>query len=382
LLGIIAALASIYSHYLGFRFDREVSASLSQPRRAFKPRACLVMPCKGNEEHLARNIEGILTQTYPEYRTIIVTDTVEDPAYSVAKSVLDHHVQAGAELCISKQRVGCSGKVAALLTALERDAWANDVYVFVDSDALVPPRWLMDLVDPLGDDCVGASTGFRWYFPSGGFWSHVQSAWNASGTNLLFDKRYNFPWGGAMAVRAETLKKIDIESIWQRAISDDLTLNAALRDHGYGITFLPQCTVASYERATAVGFLKWAIRQTAITKIFNRRLWNYALGAYLFFDIIVLLAAISLIAGAVLSAAWFLPAGLLLVPSASGLWRSSQRIATFRRAMPEFVEEFDRTRLADSIASLIVPWIMTYCIIASARMKGIEWRGRKYKLSR
>jgi cellulose synthase/poly-beta-1,6-N-acetylglucosamine synthase-like glycosyltransferase len=340
------------------------------------------MACKGNEDGLARNIEAILKQSYPEYRIIIVTDTVEDPAYSVAKSILDRNIEANAELCISEGHFDASGKIAALLTALERDGWASDVYAFLDSDAFVSPRWLADLVDPLADDSVGASTGFRWYFPSpGGFWSHVQSAWNSSGTNLLFNQRYNFPWGGAMAIRTETLKRINIQNVWKNAVSDDMTLNTALRRYGYKVTFLPQCTVASYDGATMRSFLRWATRQTVITRVLNRRLWNYALVAYGFFDYVVILAVVSLVAGVMLSAAWFLPVALLLAPSVLGVWRSSKRMGTFRRAMPEFAREFDRNRLVDSIASLIVPWIMTYCIIRSARITQIEWRGRRYKLT-
>jgi cellulose synthase/poly-beta-1,6-N-acetylglucosamine synthase-like glycosyltransferase len=340
------------------------------------------MACKGAEPRLRQNIEAVLTQSYPNYRTIIVTDTETDAAHSVARSALAHHPDVDALLCVAESHGNASGKVAALLTALDMDGWASDVYAFVDSDALTPMKWLKDIIGPLKDASIGATTGFRWYFPTnGGFWSHVESAWNASGTNLMFDERYNFPWGGAMATPAEKLKTIDIRRVWENAISDDLSLNAALRHYSYRTMFLPQCTVATYNQTTRSGFLLWATRQIALTRTFNRRLWNYGLAAYASFTLIMILAVISLLGTLVWSPAWLLPTALLIAPSLLGVFRSSKRISTFKRALPEFVADFEKTRWADSIASLIVPLVMTYCIIKSARTKEIEWRGRRYKLT-
>ena len=340
------------------------------------------MPCKGNEPGLERNLKAALQQTYGNYYTAVVTDSIEDPAYAIAKSILSHYPESAAHLYTSDTTIPASGKVAALLTALSREGGEAEVYATIDSDALVSSRWLEDLVDSLKDESVGATTGFRWYFPTrGGFWSYVESTWNASGTNLLFDDRYNFPWGGAMAVRAETLDKIGIREVWLRAVSDDMTLNSALRRHGFKIRFLPHCTVATFNQTDLRRFLNWATRQTTITRIFNRRLWKYAAAAYAFFDFVFLLAVLSLVLGWVFERSWLVPSALLFVPSVFGMLRSVQRNSTFSRAMPQFKKEFEKTRFKEAIASLIVPWIMTYCIIKSARTCEIEWRGRTYKLT-
>jgi hypothetical protein len=340
------------------------------------------MPCKGDETGLERNLKAALQQEYANYRTLIVTDSTEDPAYAVAKSALSRQLERNSSLYTSDAAVSASGKVAALLTALARDRGQAEVYAILDSDALVSSRWLEDLVDPLKDESVGATTGFRWYFPSrGGFWSYVEAAWNASGTNLLFNDRYNFPWGGAMAARAETLDMIGIRQLWASAVSDDLTLNSALRRHGFRISFLPQCTVATFNHTDLQRFLEWATRQTALTKFFNRGLWKYAAAAYAFFDTVFLLALLSGVLGVMFAPAWLVPSALLFSPSAFGILRSAQRNSTFSRAMPEFKKEFERTRFKEAIASLIVPWVMTYCIIKSVRTDEIEWRGRIYTLT-
>jgi cellulose synthase/poly-beta-1,6-N-acetylglucosamine synthase-like glycosyltransferase len=380
-MGLLAVLAASYSHLLALKFDRKVSGCLKRPRGGFAPNVCVVMACKGNEANLTENIEAILSQSYSTYRTVIVTDSIQDPAYSVAKSVIDRHSLQNVRLCTSDSFPQASGKVAALLTALDRDGWVSDAYAFVDSDALTPARWLSDMVGPLEDASVGATTGFRWYFPArGGFWSHVESAWNAAGTNVMFDDRYNFPWGGAMCVLSRTLKAINIRNEWKNAISDDLSLNVLLRKGNYRTVFLPQCIVATYNQTKMRDFLRWATRQVALTRVFNRRLWRYGLAAYLFFAVVMVLGILSVVELS-LSIAWLLPAALLLSPSILGVVRSNERLKTFERAAPEFAAEFERNRWAHSMTSLIVPWIMTYCILMSSRVQEIEWRGRKYKLA-
>lgn len=382
LFGIVAVLAATYSHYLGMKFDDNVSISLRKPRPGFTPKTCVVMACKGDEPELVNNVEAILNQDYSNYRTIIVTDKVEDPAYFIISSILTRHAGEDVHLYTSDDHPGASGKVAALLTAIEKDARTSEAFAFIDSDASVAPGWLADLVAPLANDSVGATTGFRWYFPSrGGFWSHLESAWNASGTNLMFNERYNFPWGGAMAIRTEKMNSVDIQSVWEHAISDDLSLNSALREHGYRTIFVPQCTVATHNRATARSFFNWAGRQVALTRAFNPELWRYGFAAYAFFSILPMLALGSLAAGVLSSPTWLIPSALLFTPSILGTLRSSQRITTFKRAMPGHAQEFEKNRGADSVASLILPWIMTYCIVKSARTNEIEWRGRKYKLA-
>ena len=363
------------------QFDENTLLRINRTRTGFTPTACVVMACRGDEPRLKENIEAILNQSYPKFRVIIVTDTQEDPAYSIASKVLERQTSREAHLFTADAHSRASGKVAALLTGLAKDDGGSEAYAFVDSDALITSGWLRDMIDPLADASIGVTTGFRWYFPEKiGFWPQVESAWNASGTNLMFNEKYNFPWGGGMAILKDKMKAIQLRTLWETAISDDLSLNQALRDHNYRICFLPQCTVITRSQPTAQSFLRWSTRQVALTRVFNHKLWSYGLGAYGLFTLFAALGVVALIVGITLSLKWLLPAVLLLAPSILGVFRSNQRIRTFKRALPEFAADFERNRWAHSIASLIVPWIMTYCIIRSARMNEIEWRGRRYKL--
>jgi len=379
-LGLLATLASTYSIFLGRRFSHKVVESLGRRRVGFQPQACVIMACKGYEPNLEENIGALLKQNYPNYRVRIVTDSEEDPAYGIAEKILKFVKEPRVELLTSTQYPNASGKVSALLTALGKNEEEVEVYAFVDSDATISSSWLSDLVDPLSDASVGATTGFRWYFASG-FWSEIQSAWNASGSNLMFDEKYNFPWGGAMALRKETLNQIHLKSIWKDAVSDDLTLNIALRVNGYHTIFLPQCTVATFTKnITRTKLLKWVINQTALTRTYHRRLWNYALTAYLFFNVTFILGLVALTLGFLDTTSWLIPCILLLTPLPLGIVRSRSRRNAFKRALPWLSRDFEKFSSRMSLSTLIVPWIMTFCIFKSISTREIEWRGRSYSL--
>jgi hypothetical protein len=138
--------------------------------------------------------------------------------------------------------------------------------------------------------------------------------------------------------------------------------------------------VASYCEATEARFLEWAIRQSALTRVYNESLWKYGLFAYSFLDLVFLLGIISAISAVCLGVQWMIISALLLAPSLLGTLRSHQRCSTFKRALPHLSDEFDRTCLSGALVSFIMPWIMIYCILKSARTNEIDWRGRKYKL--
>jgi len=183
-----------------------------------------------------------------------------------------------------------------------------------------------------------------------------------------------------MALRAETLHRIRVDKVWRDAVSDDLTLNTALRRFGYHTLFLPQCTVVTFTKnITRSTLLKWATAQTALTRTYHHKLWNYALMAYTFFNVTFVFGLVAIILGFLYTPSWFIPATLLLVQTPLGAFRSLSRNATFERALPWMSHEF-KVSLRGILAGLIVPWIMTYCIFKSIFIHEIEWRGRSYSL--
>jgi cellulose synthase/poly-beta-1,6-N-acetylglucosamine synthase-like glycosyltransferase len=71
-LGMLATATGAYSTILGRRYDRQVWNSISRPKNDYHPRACVIMPCKGDESGLVSNIEAILNLDYPNYSVTMV----------------------------------------------------------------------------------------------------------------------------------------------------------------------------------------------------------------------------------------------------------------------------------------------------------------------
>jgi len=115
------------------------------------------------------------------------------------------------------------------------------VLVFVDTDARPTKSWLKQLVAPLADETLGASTGYRWFIPErGGLASRLRSVWNASVASALgSDTSKNFCWGGSTAIRRTTFTKLGVSNCWRGTVSDDFTITRVLKEAKLPIHFTP-----------------------------------------------------------------------------------------------------------------------------------------------
>ena len=261
----------------GIRYYRYIREHLKTPVKAWTPFASVVLPCKGLDYELKQNVEALLCQEYPDYEVIFVTASASDLCvpllHSLAANVPERKIKfvtAG----VSDER---GEKVNNLIQAIGQVAGESVVYVFTDSDSRVPRNWLRHLVSPLGNEGVGACTGYRWFFPArGNFASVLRSAWNGSIATLLRDHDHNFAWGGSMAIRRTTFDRVQVLQHWKHSISDDYSLTRALKHAGLKIHYEPRCLIASHGDCSWRELLEWSTRQILITKIYSRRLWQLA----------------------------------------------------------------------------------------------------------
>ena len=119
---------------------------------------------------------------------------------------------------------------------------ASEAFVFIDSDSRPPKEWLRHLVAPLEDPSIGAATGYRWFISRNEtFASEMRNMWNASIASALGpNRKTNFCWGGATAIRREVFERLDIREKWRGTLSDDFTLTRAIKDEGLEIHFVPR----------------------------------------------------------------------------------------------------------------------------------------------
>jgi len=380
-LGVLAAAASTAAILMALRFSRRVFASRIWDHAAFLPRVLMIVPCRGADPGLDRNLDAILTQAYPDYRVVFSVDGFDDPALPAIEAAWGRHrVPTGIALPADLPDVG--GKGRALLGGLAKRDAADEVVVFLDSDIRPGPRFLRDLVQPLALPLIGATTGYRWYVPvRGGLWSVVRSAWNAAGLNIFFSDRYNFLWGGAWAIRAEILDRLDLPALWRGTLSEDLAATRGVKALGLRVQFVPQAVAATFEDCDRADCIRWTDRQTAMVALWGRHIRNFAAATYGVFTGSALLGLASLVLAGLADIWFLLPAALFLWDVPVAVANGWVRKRAVFRASPSLVAGWRVSEGAWAGAGLVVPWLILGNLIRTRRVRTIEWRGKRYDVS-
>ncbi len=378
LLGLLALLADLASLRQGLLLRRGVRVGLRMAFGAYLPRAVVLLPVRGTDDGFDENVRAILSQEYPRYRLVVIPDRADDPAALRVLELARERPQVPVELVVA-DAAGMGGKVNALRTALARIAPEDEVVVFADADIRPGSDWLRQLVQPLADVTVGASTGFRWYIPPRPtFWSLVRSEWNAVSANVLFDGRRNYTWGGSSAIRVEHLPRLGLEERWREVLSDDLVVTDAVRSAGLRIAYAPAALVATVEDADRAACVEWCLRQMMMATLYLPVVRRYAAAAFSVFNGAVLLGILSLVLAPFLGWPYLLPAALFLLTLPATVAKASMRRRAFLSASPSAARRWTVSPLRAAAGALAVPWLMLWGLAKTRRQTTIRWRGRTY----
>ncbi len=379
-LGLLTFGTACAAVVLAVRFRRHVRAASVWDRTAFLPRALVLVPCRGADANLQENLQAILSQEYPTYRVVFCVDRPDDSAVEIVERV---RPQSGTPSAIevAADLPGFGGKALALLGGLRDRGASDEVVAFLDSDIRPDLGFLRALVQPLALASIGATTGYRWYVPvRGGLWSAVRAAWNAAGLNIFFSDRYNFLWGGAWAIRRETLDRLDLASLWRGTLSEDLASTAAVKGAGLRVQFVPRAVAPTFEDCDRRQCVEWTDRQTAMVALWGRHIRNFAALTYGMFDGSVLLGLLSLILGGLVSPAFLIPAGLFLFDLPVAAVNGSLRRRAVFEGSPGLARSWRVSAGTWALANLIVPWLIAANLLRTRRVRRIEWRGKRYDL--
>jgi len=392
ILGFILFLQSFLALIAALRFTHYALRPNPPRQTRYQPKAAVIVPCRGLEHDFEENIRAILSQDYRDYEILFVTESENDPAHGALSRLLKQSRRAAPAtwMVVAGEAKNQGQKVHNLCVAIDTLNSIDrrvEVLVFADSDARPARNWLADLVAPLGDKRIGATTGYRWYLPSTdrrnparSFASALLSVWNASALAFL-GERSGFAWGGSMAIRRENFDKLGVKKRWQGAASDDYVLTSAIHDHGQRIKFVPQCLVASHSEMTVKGLLEFTTRQMRITRVYSPRVWKIACGAHGLYNLTfwggliwLIISTLTGITGAPNYALAILLAGIFLFGAITGAMRSG----VAARLLPGGHGK----KLWWAYMSLgpIVSLIYLYNIIASAKTTRIVWRDISYDL--
>jgi cellulose synthase/poly-beta-1,6-N-acetylglucosamine synthase-like glycosyltransferase len=380
-------IQSVLALIATMRFTRYALRERMGRQTRYQPRAVVIVPCRGLELGFEENIQAILTQDYRDYEVIFVTESENDPAHGALARLLKQRRRLSPPtwMVVAGEARNRGQKVHNLLAAVDtlNSIGRVEALVFADSDMRPARDWLSELVAPLGDHRVGATTGYRWYLPSNegsalsqNFASSLLSVWNASALALLGENS-RFAWGGSMAIRRENFDKIGIKELWQGALSDDYVLTSAVHEQGQRIKFAPQCLVASRSEATVKDLLEFTTRQMRITRVYSPRVWRLACVSHGLFNMTfwggLLWLVISSMTGTPNRSLALMLAGVYLLGAVTGVMRA---VVAARLLGPGHIKKWWAYLSLGPVVSLIY----LYNVIASARTTRIVWRDIAYDL--
>lgn len=382
-LGFIVLLQSLLALGATTRWARYALRRQAARQNRYQPKAVVIVPCKGLEHDFEENIRALFVQEYREYELIFVTESESDPAYAVLNKLIQYHSRRPAWLIVAGEARGRGQKVHNLcaaidmLNAIDRRA---EALVFADSDARPAKYWLAELVAPLGDKRIGATTGFRWYVPErDNFSSLLLSVWNA-GALALLGERSGFAWGGSMAIRRENFDKLDIKRCWQGALSDDYALTTAVHAAGQRIKFIPPCLVASHLDATFSELLEFSTRQMRITRVYAPRVWQLAGISHGLFNLAFWGGWLWLLLTGLMSEVSFGLALLLIIIPLLGAVTGWLRATVAAHLLAAERAQVQKLRWAYALCGPLVSLIYLYNVAAAAVSKRIMWRGIGYEM--
>ncbi len=192
------------------------------------PRVAMIVPVGGNSPHMTSALTSLLTQDYPDYITVFVTENADEPAAACIRKLQNdfpalRHVVAGhASLCGQKNHNSLAGIASISSEEIE-------ILTFCDSTHLAKPDFLRLLVAPIVQGKSDFSTGYHTVEHFDEHWTTLAYSASVLLMRLLQGlSRFTQPWGGAMAIRYEAFKREQIGVLWASSVVDDCSLAALL----------------------------------------------------------------------------------------------------------------------------------------------------------
>jgi cellulose synthase/poly-beta-1,6-N-acetylglucosamine synthase-like glycosyltransferase len=345
------------------------------------PKAAVVLSLRGADPFLDRCLKGLLSQDYPDYDVRIVIDNELDPAWETVRLFVAEcgkqnvHVES-----LTTRHTTCSLKISSLLQAVAGLDSTFDVVVVVDADVVPHASWLRDLVGPMHDTTVGATTGIRWYMPgTNNLGTLVRYLWNSAAIQQMH--AFGIGWGGSLAIRRELFSNAHLSDKWSKILFEDTFTANEIRKLGYKLEFVPAATMVNREFIDLRSALHFISRQ-----MLNVRLYHDSWLAILWMGIISTLAlAVVLGTGAyaALTGDWTIAslAGAVVTAYSSSLLVALARWESWvRRTM--------RAR-GDTVSPL--SWKLLWavpvtqisfmaCLCTALWTRKVEWRGVTYRL--
>jgi len=381
-LAIVQAFLVVVQTWEHHRFARTRLAIMRKfPRRG---KVLVIVPCRGVEVGLEKNLHSLFHQDYGDYRIRFVGESDADPACGAIGRLRAAHPETGVELLVAGKADREGQKVHNLRFATEDLPEDVEYLAFVDSDARLRRQWLRALLDRIDRPGVGATTGYRWFVPSRPtFTNHLLYSVNSHIAVLFGSHCPTIVWGGSWAIRRERFVALGVHAAWAGTLSDDLVASRLLRRARLRVLFEPGCMVTSPADVTFQGLVAFVRRQYLMGRWYVPVGWTFALLMTTFVNLSSLVSAGVFVAALATGfmTPW-LPASvcslLLVLTFFAGLLRQDVALSYFP-LLHGRLREARRFEVWSGPLAALVNWTGLLASVVGSR---IQWRGIAYTVTR
>jgi ceramide glucosyltransferase len=359
----IAAIPFIYyfiSLYSSWRYFRQSRMTLDS---SFTPPVSCLKPMRGLDPEAYENLASFCVQDYPDYEIVFCVDPDDQPVRDVIDKLQRDFPQRKIRVLLGSGRVATNDKTAKL-SRLVSEA-AHETVVISDSDVRVRPDYLRNVVAPLANPKIGATTpmyvpteirGFTDQLQTAGmmsdFYPGILVAWQLDGVK--------FALGTTIATTRARLEGFGGYRVLENRPADDLLVGRLIADQGYEVALLSYLieTVPDYSSLKAL--LHKRLRWIVVMR--HMRPWGH-------FGLLWTQGLAWSVAAAIVSRSWEVAAGFFgayLIMRIAMTWM----IAIHGLKQARFWKHMPLIPLWDAVAFGI--WVVSFF------RTSIRWRGGDY----
>ncbi|MFO1436629.1 MAG: bacteriohopanetetrol glucosamine biosynthesis glycosyltransferase HpnI [Gammaproteobacteria bacterium] len=235
--GLLLGMASI--SYLLIAIWRVLQFQSTAAASPSAPTAVTVMiPVCGATPRLAECLRSCCEQNRAYVQYLFGLHHADDAGRQVIERIMRDHPDADMQLVIDATRIGSNPKVCNLANMYR--AARHDVLVMIDSDVIVGPEFLDELLKSFDNETVGAATCLYKGIPESNLASllgalHINDWFLPSALVDLGWRRMDICFGAVMAVTRQALEAIGGFAALANAVAEDDVLGERVHSAGYEV---------------------------------------------------------------------------------------------------------------------------------------------------
>jgi len=271
-LAIAIILVPAWAYLIGASVAVRRFARLPTTSAPKRPAVSILKPLHGDEPGLYDNLRSFAEQDYPALQIVLGVNDLQDGALPAAHALVRNLPTCDIALVVDAGAHGSNKKVANLENMFE--AARHDLLVLADSDMRVDPHYLGAVTAPLHERRIGVVTCLYKGVPAGGYWSelgamHINFGFLPSALVAEALGLGGGCFGATIALRRETLERIDGFARLRDELADDHRIGDEVRALGLAVVLSPYIVEARVSENSLADLwrheLRWARTVRALT---------------------------------------------------------------------------------------------------------------------